>query len=53
MEVEARAVLQGLRYCLNTGRDKVIVETDSMVLQKIIHKEWKIPWNIKEDIEKI
>lgn len=33
MEVETRVVLQGLRYCLSTGREKVIVETDSKVLK--------------------
>lgn len=34
-------------------KDKIMVETNSLVLQKIILKEWRVPWNIKGQIEQI
>lgn len=53
MQAKTRVVLHALRYCSSNGRDKIIVETDSMALLKIIHREWRILWSIKEDIEEI
>lgn len=53
MEAKIKAILHGLIYFSRKEKDNIIVETGSLVLQKIILKEWKITLHIREDIEKI
>lgn len=53
MEIETKAILHGLDYRSRAGMCYIVVEIDSRVLQKIILKEWKIPWYIREDIDQI
>ncbi|XP_075091485.1 uncharacterized protein LOC142171695 [Nicotiana tabacum] len=50
---EAKAILQGLQYCLEQTLHPLILETDSMVLKKCIEGEWDIPWSIMEEVQKI
>lgn len=51
--VEALAILRALRHCKAQGWDRVILETDSLSLQKINTKEWGIPWEIVQLVNKI
>lgn len=53
MQVETKAILHGLIHCYGTGLDIIIIETDSLVLQKILIKEQRKPWCIREDMETI
>lgn len=53
MEAEVKGFLFGLEYCKRKGMDFIIMETDSLVLQKCILKEWKIPWQISKNVDKI
>lgn len=51
--VKATAILRVLQYCKVQGHEKVILEIDSLGLQKIILMEWKIPWEIVQIVEEI
>ncbi|XP_015160257.1 14.7 kDa ribonuclease H-like protein [Solanum tuberosum] len=53
IEAETVAILKALRYCKIKKINKVLIETDSLVVTKMIRNEWKIPWNQVEEIEEI
>lgn len=46
MVAEAKALLQGLKSCVNRGKNQVEIEVDSLVLKHIPDKENSIPWVI-------
>ncbi|MCD7453913.1 hypothetical protein HAX54_022669 [Datura stramonium] len=52
-QAEAMAIIQALRYVNGTQEQRVIIETDSMQLEKVIQKTWKVPWKIVTIIEEI
>ncbi|XP_070054663.1 uncharacterized protein [Nicotiana tomentosiformis] len=41
---EAKAILQGLEYCVEHDFHPFILETDSLVMKKAIEREWDPPW---------
>ncbi|XP_075087987.1 uncharacterized protein LOC142169942 [Nicotiana tabacum] len=41
---EAKAILQGLEYCVEHDLHPLILETDSLVMKKAIEREWDPPW---------
>ncbi|WMV29043.1 hypothetical protein MTR67_022428 [Solanum verrucosum] len=45
-QAEAMAILQALKFINNTQSTQVIIETDSVLLEKVIHKTWEVPWQI-------
>ncbi|XP_019237121.1 PREDICTED: uncharacterized protein LOC109217336 [Nicotiana attenuata] len=51
--VEAKAILQGLEYCVEHDLHPLILETDSLVMKKVIEREWDPPWVIANDVKKI
>lgn len=53
VEAEAYAMLQAIIHCSTTQYDKIIFQTDSLTILKIVTKEWKCPWNILQHIEQI
>lgn len=53
MEAESSSILWCLSYCSSRNIQNIIVEIDSLSLQKIIRGIWKIPWHIREHIEEI
>ncbi|WMV57985.1 hypothetical protein MTR67_051370 [Solanum verrucosum] len=53
MEAEIVAILKALRYCKIKKINKVLIETDSLGVIKMIRNEWKIPWNQEEEMEEI
>ncbi|XP_075098976.1 uncharacterized protein LOC142175870 [Nicotiana tabacum] len=44
MVAEAKAILQGLEYCVEHDLHPLILETDSLVMKKAIEGEWDPPW---------
>ncbi|KAK6777295.1 hypothetical protein RDI58_024012 [Solanum bulbocastanum] len=47
MEAETKAILRALRYCKSNNINNVRIETNSLVVAKMIRHEWQIPWNQK------
>ena len=43
MVAEARALLSGLKKCVNEGRHKLEIESDSLVLVQILNSKVGIP----------
>ncbi|XP_070046776.1 uncharacterized protein [Nicotiana tomentosiformis] len=50
---EARAIVEGLLYCVQRQLHPFIIETNSLVMKKIIEGKWDIPWNIGKEVKKI
>lgn len=53
IEAEAKAILYAATHCNQTGQERVIIQTDSLALQKFINQLWEVPWKIVDIIEKI
>uniref|UniRef100_M1DVG4 Non-LTR retroelement reverse transcriptase n=1 Tax=Solanum tuberosum TaxID=4113 RepID=M1DVG4_SOLTU len=53
MEAEALAIYEALSYFHGNGFRQVIIETDSLCLKRMILKQWRVPWEMVERIEKI
>ncbi|XP_019233145.1 PREDICTED: uncharacterized protein LOC109213772 [Nicotiana attenuata] len=51
--VESKAILQGLEYCVEHDLHPLILETDSLVMKKVIEGELDPPWLIANDVKKI
>ncbi|KAK4711105.1 hypothetical protein R3W88_005618 [Solanum pinnatisectum] len=47
------AILIALRYCKIKKINKVLIETDSLGVIKMIRNEWKISWNQAKEMEEI
>ncbi|XP_070055030.1 uncharacterized protein [Nicotiana tomentosiformis] len=50
---EAKGILYGLLYCVDKQLHPLIMETDSLVMKKIIENEWECPWTIRAYVKKI
>ncbi|KAH0729146.1 hypothetical protein KY290_000325 [Solanum tuberosum] len=50
---EAKAILFGIKWCLDKGFTNILVESDSMLITNMINGEAKTPWQIKHIIEDI
>ncbi|XP_070003066.1 uncharacterized protein [Nicotiana sylvestris] len=48
---EAKAILQGLEYYVEHDLHPLILETDSLVMKKVIEGEWDPPWVIANDVK--
>ncbi|WMV38798.1 hypothetical protein MTR67_032183 [Solanum verrucosum] len=53
MEAETMAILKSLRYCKIKKINKVLIETDSLGVIKMIRNEWTIPSNHAKEMEEI
>lgn len=51
--VEAKVIMQGLTYYVEQDLHTPILETDSLVLKKVIESEWDPPWSIITKVQKI
>lgn len=47
------AIREALAYCVTEGYERCIVETDSLLMQKIIEGDWRKPWEISTIMEDI
>ncbi|XP_070045233.1 uncharacterized protein [Nicotiana tomentosiformis] len=50
---EAKAILQGLEYCYANSLHPLILETDCLLLKKIIEREWEPHWCVMAEVQKI
>ncbi|WMV18240.1 hypothetical protein MTR67_011625 [Solanum verrucosum] len=53
MEAEALALLEAVWYCQQKDLKEPIIETDSLVLKRMVDNQWKIPLELEERIEEI
>lgn len=53
MEAEILAMLQAVRHCSISGYDRIIFQIESLLMQKIINKEWTFPWYLENYVEQI
>lgn len=50
---EAVALRRGLEYCIQHQYLPVLLETDSLMLQKVLNGIWEIPWSILMEAKRI
>nr|XP_027082134.1 uncharacterized protein LOC113704429 [Coffea arabica] len=50
MQAEARALLFGVRLCLQRGFDSFEVELDSLVLVQVLNRTSRCPWSIYKEV---
>lgn len=50
---EAKGIVEGLVYCVERQLYPLIMETDSLVMRKIIDDEWETPWCIGAEVRRI
>ncbi|XP_019234078.1 PREDICTED: uncharacterized protein LOC109214596 [Nicotiana attenuata] len=50
---EAKVVVEGLVLCVERKLHPLIMETDSLVMSKIIDDEWETPWCIGAEVRRI
>ncbi|XP_075099099.1 uncharacterized protein LOC142175984 [Nicotiana tabacum] len=50
---EVVTIQEALRYCINPDLTNIWIQTDSMMLKRVITGIWKPPWIIAEDIVEI
>ncbi|XP_059290521.1 uncharacterized protein LOC132044056 [Lycium ferocissimum] len=52
-QAETMAILQALRYLDDNQADRIVIETDSLILKNIIQRVWEVPWQIANMMEDI
>lgn len=50
---EAKAIGKGLAHCVEQQLHPLIIETDSLIMKRIIDEEWDPPWCIGIELKKI
>lgn len=45
---EMKAIKETLHYMQEKAFNKVTIKTDSLVLMRMINKQWKVPWELVE-----
>ena len=53
LQAELKAVLEGVRLCVQRGFAEVHVESDSLLLVRMFHAEVGIPWWLMRDFEEL
>ncbi|KAH0756909.1 hypothetical protein KY290_020402 [Solanum tuberosum] len=53
VEAEMRAIPEAIPYCGNKKMRKIILESDSLLMVKIINEAWKVPWVIAEEFDEL
>lgn len=53
IKAEALAIMDALTYCQIHNVEGVIIETGSLILTKMIKNQWKVPWELVENVEDI
>ncbi|KAK4737032.1 hypothetical protein R3W88_000729 [Solanum pinnatisectum] len=48
---EVKALRAELKYCLENGLLPLIMETDSLIVKKVLDGVWEVPWSISVDIQ--
>lgn len=50
---EAVAILEASKHCKNSQYNQVIIQTDSMLLCKVLKGKWVTPWALSDIVEEI
>ncbi|XP_059290876.1 uncharacterized protein LOC132044416 [Lycium ferocissimum] len=50
---EARAILEGLKYCVEKDLHPLIMETDSLMMKNIVEGKWEAPWCIITMVDRL
>ncbi|KAF3682517.1 hypothetical protein FXO38_01257 [Capsicum annuum] len=53
VEAEITTIVEALTYCQVQNIKGLTIETDSLVSQKMIQDQWKIPWELVEKVKNI
>ena len=54
LQAEAKALLIGLKLCVQRGFiDNLIIESDSMMLVRILLEKCRCPWSVRGEVEQI
>ncbi|KAK6789098.1 hypothetical protein RDI58_012897 [Solanum bulbocastanum] len=53
VEAELRAILEAIKYCVAKKVEKLIVESDSLLMMKIIKEVWKVPWELADYFDEL
>lgn len=53
VEADAYAILQATTHCGHTHHKNFITHTYSLLMQKILNREWTCPWNLIDSIGNI
>lgn len=51
MEAEAIAIREALQYCVSNHIFQVIIETDSLLMKKVLDNAWDTSWSIISIVE--
>lgn len=43
-----RAILEATKFCVEKEINHIVIESDSLLMVKIINKVWKVPWERAE-----
>ncbi|KAH0771764.1 hypothetical protein KY290_015745 [Solanum tuberosum] len=50
LEAETKAFSRGILYCLEHNFMPLVMETDSLIIKKVLDGIWEIPWSIAVEI---
>jgi len=53
VQAEDKAILEALRYWVNTVDAEKVLETDCLTMINFIKGVWRVPWEISETVEEI
>lgn len=53
LEAEVKEFRLGLMYCVNHNMSPLNMETDSLIIKKVLEGIWEIPWAISVNIRDI
>lgn len=53
VKAEVTTFFQAVTHCSQTRHNKVIIQTDSLTLEKILTREWDFPWIIFDIVDQI
>lgn len=53
LQAKIKTVTKAVTYCKTYKIRGITIETDSIVVMKMIKKEWQIPWHVGEQIQHI
>ncbi|KAH0755036.1 hypothetical protein KY290_025306 [Solanum tuberosum] len=52
-EAEAIAILEAAKHCKQADSHRIIIQTDSLLLQQVLMMKWECPWSISDMIEQV
>lgn len=50
---EAKAILEACKHSKLSQHEQIIIQTDSILMWKVLEGKWEIPWVIEEMIKEI